>query len=66
MNLIHSHDIFNSLHAYTLDRLRGWYALWQTKKLRIKIIRISAGFFSLGLFGHSESKILHCAGPHPL
>ena len=36
------------------------------QKLRIKIIRISAEFFPLGLFGHSESKILHCAGPHSL
>ena len=23
------------------------------------------GFFPLDLFGHSRSRIVHCAGPHP-
>ena len=53
---------------YSFVVLEGGIALWffpngqKKKKKSVKLI----GFFPLGSLGHRESKILHCAGPHPL
>ena len=36
------------------------------KKIKNKDYKNICWIFPLGSFGHSKSKILHCAGPHPL
>ena len=35
------------------------------KKKRKKEKKKPVGFFPLDLLGHSRSRIVHCAGPHP-
>ena len=36
------------------------------KKIENKDYKNICRVFPVGSFGHSESKILHCASPHPL
>ena len=39
----------------------GFFLTGKKKKKKKKPV----GFFPLDLFGHSRSRIVHCAGPHP-
>ena len=41
----------------------GFFLTGKQKKKKKK--KKPIGFFPLDLFGHSRSRIVHCAGPHP-
>ena len=65
-------DSMHSLHFFFFF-FRGWQALGffflagqKKKKKNYQESYCLLGFSSLGSLGHSGSRILHCAGPHPL